>query len=141
MEVIESDFSKQLAEIIAEEERATSEYDDGTKENEVSKSMKEADVKYKTQEAASLDKTTTDSQGDLTNVNEEYAAVMEYFDNIQKACTAKAEPYEERAKARANEIQGLKEAMQILASQSATLIQRSARRTLRGAAVLSADDN
>merc|ERR1719235_3115506 len=51
LEVCESDFSKGLAEMIATEEAAVSEYDKETKENEITKATKEQDVKYKTKEA------------------------------------------------------------------------------------------
>merc|ERR1719198_2078461 len=53
LEVIESDFSKGLTEMIATEEGAAAEYDKVSKENAVLKTTKEQDVKYKNQEAAS----------------------------------------------------------------------------------------
>merc|ERR1719160_1846086 len=56
LEVIESDFSKGLAEMIAIEEAAVTEYEKITKENEIAKVTKEQDVKYKTKAAKSLDK-------------------------------------------------------------------------------------
>merc|ERR1711871_1799485 len=48
LEVVESDFSKGLAEMIANEEAAQAEYEKVTKENEIMKTTKEQDVKYKT---------------------------------------------------------------------------------------------
>merc|ERR1712226_892957 len=56
LEVCESDFSKGLAEMKAAEESAISTYDQETKQNEIEKVTKEQDVKYKTKEAAGLDK-------------------------------------------------------------------------------------
>merc|ERR1719160_58974 len=56
LEVVESDFSKGLAEMISVEEAAASEYEKVTKENEIAKTTKEQDVKYKTKESKSLDK-------------------------------------------------------------------------------------
>merc|ERR1719197_2075945 len=50
LEVIESDLSKGLAEMISEEESAAAEYDKESKENAVMKTTKEQDVKYKTKE-------------------------------------------------------------------------------------------
>merc|ERR1711972_340546 len=47
IEVCESDFSKNLAEITAEEESAVAEYTAETKSNEIEKTTKEQDVKYK----------------------------------------------------------------------------------------------
>merc|ERR1711972_344451 len=45
LEVIESDFTKGLAEMTATEESAAAEYDKETKENEISKATKTQDVK------------------------------------------------------------------------------------------------
>merc|ERR1719420_1008425 len=56
LEVIESDLSKGLAEMISTEEAAAAEYDKVTKENEIMKTTKEQDVKYKTKEFTELDK-------------------------------------------------------------------------------------
>merc|ERR1719378_1434283 len=47
LEVVESDFTKGLAEMIATEEAAQAEYDKETKENEILKATMEQDVKYK----------------------------------------------------------------------------------------------
>merc|ERR1719463_146495 len=52
LEVCESDFSKNLAEMNAAEESAISTYELETKENEIEKVTKDQDVKYKTKEAA-----------------------------------------------------------------------------------------
>merc|ERR1719158_1948617 len=56
LEVCESDFSKGLAEMEADEEAAQSTYDSVTKENNIAKATKEQDVKYKTKEHVGLDK-------------------------------------------------------------------------------------
>merc|ERR1719161_1721748 len=55
LEVIESDFTKGLEEMITEEETAASEYEKQTHENDIAKTTKTQDVKYKTKEAKSLD--------------------------------------------------------------------------------------
>merc|ERR1719161_2870907 len=64
LEVVESDFSKGLAEMIAIEETAAAEYEKQTKENEIAKVTKEQDVKYKTKEAKSLDKAVAELTSD-----------------------------------------------------------------------------
>merc|ERR1719224_170308 len=48
LEVVESDFSKGLAEMRAAEESAVNDYERTTKENEIEKATKSQDVKYKT---------------------------------------------------------------------------------------------
>merc|ERR1712194_259121 len=56
LEVCEADFSKNLAQIIADEETAVAEYEKVTKENEIEKTTKSQDVKYKAKESKELDK-------------------------------------------------------------------------------------
>merc|ERR1712039_303017 len=55
LEVIESDFSQALAEFITVEETAAATYDKESKENEIEKTTKEQDVKYKNKESTDLD--------------------------------------------------------------------------------------
>merc|ERR1719261_1707360 len=66
LEVIESDFSKGLAELISVEEAAAAEYEKQTKENEIAKTTKEQDVKYKTKEAKGLDESIAEATSDKT---------------------------------------------------------------------------
>merc|ERR1719267_544450 len=60
LEVCESDFTKGLNEMQATEASAASEYERVTKQNELSRTMKSQDVKYKTKEAANLDKSVSE---------------------------------------------------------------------------------
>jgi len=124
LEVVESDFSKGLAEMIAIEEAAAAEYEKVTKENEIAKTMKTQDVKYKTKEAKSLDKSAAELTADREGLQTELDAVLDYWTKIQEQCVAKVEPYEERKKRREAEIAGLKEALSILEGEAA-LIQKS----------------
>merc|ERR1712129_142021 len=119
LEVIESDFSKGLAEMIATEEASQDSYDRETKEIEIV--TKEQDVKYKTSEATSLDKATADAKSDLSGVQEELDAILEYLKGIEARCIAKPESYAVRAERRAAEIAGLKEALKILDSETALI--------------------
>merc|ERR1719486_364831 len=128
LEVIESDFSKNLAQIEEEEATAQEEYDKQTQENKVTKTVKEQDVKYKTQEFTGLDKEIAELSGDREGAQTELDAVLEYYEKIKDQCIAKPEPYEERKRRREAEIAGLKEALSILEGQ-AFLQQKS---TLRG---------
>jgi len=132
LEVCESDFSKGLAEIVAEEEEAAANYESQTKANEVETTAKDQDVKYKTKEFKGLDKAVADLSNDLSGAQEELDAILEYDSKIKAECVAKPEPYEERKRRREAEIAGLKEALTILEGQS--LLQRSSshKRTLRG---------
>jgi len=109
--------------MIAIEEEAAAAYEKQTKENEISKTMKEQDVKYKTKEAKSLDKAVAELSADREGLQTELDAVLDYWEKIQEQCIAKPEPYEERKKRREAEIAGLKEALAILEGEAA-LIQK-----------------
>merc|ERR1719399_1720501 len=95
LEVVESDFSKGLAEMITAEETALAEYEQLTKENEISKVTKEQDVKYKTKESKSLDTAVAELSSDRQGAQSELDAVLEYLESLKKQCIAVPEPYEE----------------------------------------------
>jgi len=117
LEVIESDFAKNLAQEEEEESAAQTAYDKLTQENKVTKTTKEQDEKYSTKEYTSLDKEVAELSGDRDGANTELDAVMEYDEKIKDQCVAKPEPYEERKRRREAEIAGLKEALTILEGQ------------------------
>merc|ERR1719160_1822183 len=131
LEVAESDMSKDLAELTAIEKAAAAEYDAQTKENELTRTTKTQDEKYKTKEFTSLDKAVTDLSSDLEGVSTEQDAVLEYFAKINERCVAKVPSYSEIKARREAEIQGLQDALETLESETA-LLQKSSRRTLRG---------
>jgi chromosome segregation ATPase len=126
LEVVESDFSKNLAEMIATEESAASEYDTQTKQNAIDKTNKEQDVKYKNQEATYLDKETAEAKADRTGVQKELDAVQAVLKSLHEQCDEVATPYEELKRRREAEIAGLKQALQILEGES-VLLQRGSR--------------
>merc|ERR1719362_1454354 len=132
LEVVEADFSKNLAQVTSDEEAAVAEYTQTTKANEIEKTAKDQDVKYKVKESKGLDKTSAELASDRTGVQAELDAVSEYLSKIEGECIAKAETYEARKAHRESEIAGLKDALQILESETALVQKRAARRTLRG---------
>jgi len=130
LEVCESDFSKNLASEEQSESDAQTEYDTTTQENKITKTLKEQDVKYKTQEHKSLDKGITELSGDRETASTELSAVMEYYGKVKDRCIAKPETYEERTARRTAEIEGLKQALSILENETA-FVQRK-HRSFRG---------
>jgi chromosome segregation ATPase len=132
LEVCESDFTKSLTEMTAAEESAAADYEKYVKENEIATTEKQQAVKYKTQEAATLDKNVAELTSDLETVTDELNAVNEGLEKLEKMCVAKAETYEEKKARRDAEIAGLKEALEIL-NGAPSLIQRGSRHQLRGA--------
>merc|ERR1719436_1301050 len=62
LEVVESNFSQQLAEIMATEATAVRTYEQETKDNEIEKAAKTQDVKYKTLDLRARDKGQRDRE-------------------------------------------------------------------------------
>jgi len=119
IEVCESDFTKGLAETISSEESAVRAYDTETKENEIESATKQQDVKYKKQEAASLEKAVSEDSSDRAGVQEELDAVMDVLKQLHDQCDEKAESYKDKTARRAAEVAGLRQALTILSEESA----------------------
>jgi len=126
LEVVESDFSKNLATEEAQEADSAAVYEKTTQENKVTKTLKNQDVKYKTQEFKSLDKNIADLSSDKGTANTELSAVNEYYAKLRDRCIAKPESYGDRKARREAEIVGLKEALQTLEEETA-FVQRKKR--------------
>merc|ERR1719497_112563 len=131
LEVCESDFTRDLARTIADEESAVAEYEKVTKENEIERTTKTQDVTYKTKESKRLDGDVADLTADRSTVQVELDATNEALAKLEDQCIAKAETYAQRAARHAAEIAGLKEALDILENETA-LLQRHAVHRLRG---------
>merc|ERR1719454_1331502 len=126
LEVVESDFTKNLAAEETQEEDAVSDYEKTTHDNKIATTEKSQGVKYKTKEFTGLDKAIVDMTGDKDNAATELDAVLEYYAKLKDRCIAKPETYEDRKARREAEIAGLKEALQILEGESA-FMQRGLR--------------
>jgi hypothetical protein len=131
LEVCESDFTKGLTEMTAEEQTAAAGHEAYSKQDQIDRAAKEQDVKYKTKEAAGLDKAVADLSTDLSSLTDELSAVLKGLDKLNDMCVAKAEPYAERKARRESELAGLKDALQILEGEAA-LVQVTSKHALRG---------
>merc|ERR1719389_693728 len=89
LEVVESDFSKGLAEMMTTEESAAAAYDQLTKENEIEKATKETSVKHLTKEAMDLGKAIAEYTSDRSNVEAELDSIVEYLGKLGEMCVAK----------------------------------------------------
>merc|ERR1719188_1414112 len=89
LEVVESDFAKNLAKETTEEDDAEAEYQRTTQANKVTKTLKDQDVKYKTQEFQGLDKSGADMKADRETADSELSAVMEYYGKVKERCITK----------------------------------------------------
>lgn len=118
LEVVESDFSKNLAEVEQEEDQNAGEFDKLSQENKVTKAMKETDVKHKTSEATSLDKRASELSSDRSQVQDELDAVIEYYEKLKPQCITKPDTFEERKVRREKEVAGLESALELLETET-----------------------
>merc|ERR1719323_2918201 len=130
LEVCESDFAKNLASETSQEDDSEAAYEKKTQENKVTKTTKDQDVKYSTQEFQTLDKEIAELSADKETTSSELSAVLEYYAKIKDRCIAKPETYESRKARREAEIQGLKEALATLQDETAFMQRR--KRSFRG---------
>jgi len=132
LEVVESDFSKLLAEGKAAEDQAVKIYEEQTTENKIATKTKETEVKYKTKDQKETEALLESLKEDIGGSQKELDAIEQYWEKLQPVCVAKPEPYEERKKRREAEIAGLKEALKILEEESAPeFLQIRSRRSRR----------
>merc|ERR1712194_373412 len=120
LEVVEADFTKDLAQVNTDEDLGVAEYEKETKSNEIEKTTKNQDVAYESKEAKELDKYAAELKSDRAGVQDELDAVAEYLSQLENRCIAKAETA------------GLKEALQILESETALVQSARKRSSFRG---------
>merc|ERR550537_408443 len=118
LEVAESDFTTMLAEAEAAESAAQSAYDKLVQENAVTQATKEADVKGKQSEIKNLEVAIGNYKEDKATTGSELDAVLTYLDKLKPQCATKVVSYAEKKAKREQEIDGLKEALQILSVDS-----------------------
>ena len=126
LEVVKSDFTKNLATEESEESDAAAAYEKGTQDYMLTKATKEQDAKYKENEYTSLDEKIAEASADKDTTSTELVSVMEYDAKLKDRRVEKPETYESRRARREAEIAGLKEALEILETVTA-FIQHSTR--------------
>merc|ERR1719335_864741 len=114
LEVIQSDFARLEAETKAAEEIAAKDYDQFMTDSEVDKTQKTSDIEHKTKLKEDQTKSKVEKQGDLEGTQKELAAALDYYEKLKPSCVDSGESYEDRVQRREEEIQSLKEALQIL---------------------------
>merc|ERR1719313_1925858 len=114
LEVAESDFTKLLAEAEAEENSAVAAYEKLTQENKVARAAATTDAKGKEAEVKQLETSLLNYKEDHATTSKELDAVLAYLDKLKPQCETKVMSYAERKAKREQEIEGLKEALEIL---------------------------
>lgn len=130
LEVVETDFGRNLAEAETAETSKEENYKKLTDQNKVTKIQKEADLKYKETTSTALLQAAQEVISDEESAQEQVDAVLKYQQTLQQECLEGAESYEERVRKREEEIEGLKSALEAL-SDTPALLQANAK-GLRG---------
>merc|ERR1719174_380607 len=116
LEVAESDFTTLLAESEASEKEAQANYDKLTKQNAETKAANTQEVKGKEGEVKSQETALLNYKEDFGTTGKELDAVLAYLDKLKPQCETKVMSYAERVAKRKAEIEGLKEALEILSA-------------------------
>merc|ERR1719171_1127727 len=116
LEVAESDFTSLLAESEASEKAAQSSYDKLTEQNTVTKAANTEEIKGKEGKVKSEETALLNYKEDYATTGKELDSVLAYLDKLKPQCETKVMTYAERVAKREAEIEGLKEALEILSA-------------------------
>jgi len=148
LEVVESDFAKQLAEMRVAESTAADDFKKEAQDMKLEKTRKEQDVKYKIDAVKQLDADLAELQSDADGAQSVLDDAKEYAETVRSKCTVTPMSFEEKRAKRQQEIDDLKGALKALESSgtsSATSFIQKARnsvpRQLRGSHEANAMDN
>jgi len=125
LEVAESDFARSLAEAQASEDDSVAAYEKTTQENKVSSATKRTNVAGKEKEVQHLEQQIGNASSDRGGSQSELQAVMEYLEKLRPQCTVIPESYDQRKARREQEIEGLKQALNILENEVAFAQQKT----------------
>lgn len=138
LEATETKLNSWLMDVKADEQMLDRNFKSFVQENEVELTTKETEEKYKIKIDKKVDAKAAESRSDKDTMEQELDAVAKYYARLKKECIAKPDTFEERAKRRQAEIDGLQAALEVLSSSasSASFLQRgTSHRTLRGGAL------
>jgi len=126
LEMCNEDFVKLHSETETSEMEAQEAFEKMTNDNKASRGAKEAEVKASLSEVKSLKVALENHGEDKTMTSSELDAVLSYIEKLKPQCEEKVMSYAEKKARREAEIAGLKEALEILASE-ASLVQTGRR--------------
>jgi len=115
LEVILSDFERLEEETSTSEATAKKDHDTFLADSSEDKAVKTANVNHNENRITKLNSDNASAKKDLKATQAELDAALEYYEKLKPSCVDAGESYEERVKRREDEIQSLKEALDILA--------------------------
>jgi len=130
LDMMATEFADTVAELQTTEREQKDAYEKQTNDNEVSKAAKTAEIKASESELASLGTAISETSQDLRGVQKELDALNEYIEKLKGTCVNQPMPYQERVKRRNAEIEGLKQAMDILNGETVLVQIRNLRHSV-----------
>jgi len=116
LEVIHSDFASLQADTEAAEAEAQKLYEDFMTESKRNKAVKEKNIKMSTADKATATSKLQEDTADLKSTQDELLAAERYYKKLVPQCIDQGMTWDERVKAREEEIASLKQALSILSS-------------------------
>merc|ERR1719389_987087 len=116
LETSAEDFSRMSTQLETDEQEAIAAYEKTMEESKVSAAAKKDEIKAAETEIKVLDVGLEGDTEDLRMTHKELQAVLDYVEKLKPQCDVKVLTYEEKKAKREAEIEGLKEALQILDS-------------------------
>jgi len=117
IEVIASDFARLESETQTAEDQAADDYKRFMNDSAEDKAVKEAEVKHKSNKKQRKEADLVSTNNDLAGNKEELAAANDYYDKLKPSCVDAGVSHEERVARREEEIESLKEALEILSGE------------------------
>merc|ERR1719375_2427446 len=114
LDMMSDQFSTTVDKLQREEREATEAYEKLTNDNEVAKTNKLMEIKTSESQIMSLKEAAGDYTIDKTEATKTMDAILAYADKLKPQCENRVVPYAERKAKREAEIEGLKDAFQIL---------------------------
>merc|ERR1719421_2045325 len=114
LEVILSDFSRLESETASAEAEEEEEYKNFMFESKKDKALKENEIKLKSGTKTDKESALQQANEDLKVTKEQLDKALEYYEKLKPKCVDSGISYEERVKAREEEIQKLQEGLKIL---------------------------
>jgi len=124
LEIAAEDFTKMYTEVQSDELTAKATYDRMMQESKVATTSKKVEVKAMESTLKQLAVAIQSASQDKVMVSKELDAVMSYIDKLKPQCETKVMSYEEKVAKRKAEIEGLKEALEILVAPAESFVQR-----------------
>merc|ERR1719393_762159 len=114
LEVVLSDFQRLEAETSEAETANAAEFSQFSDDSALTKATKEKDVEMKAEAKTRTDSKASTASGDLASSQEQLDSAMKYYEELKPSCVDSGLSYDDRVARRKEEIQSLKEALNIL---------------------------